>query len=129
MGLPKLKFCEAYTDKLDKNNNHKTCTRVAEYTVILSYPNADKTRVSYRCIDHLNVPTKSSVVVSHKIYTQTEKINKVKESLKSLIGKEVPNKKGIKAKGIAIRDNGILCKDDRDKYVFIFYDWVDMDPV
>jgi hypothetical protein len=125
MGLPKLKFCEAYTDKV-KNNKNVPCSRIAEYKVLLSYPENDNQRAAYRCMEHIHIPTKSSIVLSHQIYDQKERLEQVRSVLKSLVNQPVPNKKGLSVKGLVCKDNGILCKDDKGKYVFVFYDWIDI---
>lgn len=122
--LPKLKFCECYLDRVNKNNQPVTCSRIAEYTVLLSYPNTGNKKKVYRCVEHLHIPTKNSIVLSHAFYNQKEKTEKIQMHLKSLVGKKVPNIKDIDATGLVVKDNGILCKDQNSKYVFIFYDWV-----
>lgn len=124
MKLPKLKFCECYLDRLNKNNKPVSCSKVAEYSVILSYPNTGNKKKVFRCVEHLHIPTKNSIVLSHSFYSQKEKIEVIQKHLKSLVGKEVPNIKEIKATGLVVKDNGILCKNEKDKYVFIFYDWI-----
>jgi len=124
MKLPKLKFCECYLDRVNKNNQPVTCSKVAEYNVILSYPNTGNKKKVFRCVEHLHIPTKNSIVLSHSFYSQKEKIESIQKHLKSLVGKEVPNIKEIKATGLVVKDNGILCKNEKDKYVFIFYDWI-----
>lgn len=124
MKLPKLKFCECYLDRVNKNNQPVTCSKVAEYNVILSYPNTGNKKKVFRCVEHLHIPTKNSIVLSHSFYSQKEKIEVIQKHLKSLVGKEVPNIKNIKATGLVVKDNGILCKNEKDKYVFIFYDWI-----
>lgn len=124
MRLPKLKFCECYLDRVNKNNQPVSCSKVAEYSVILSYPNTGNKKKVFRCVEHLHIPTKNSIVLSHSFYSQKEKIESIQKHLKSLVGKEVPNIKEIKATGLVVKDNGILCKNEKDKYVFIFYDWI-----